>query len=279
MARLAKDYQTYSTKSNVTFVGISTDVDNTEKRMRSQIDLHNLKPYAHVLDNTGALAAAYQVPQKVPLTIVIVDAEGKIALNVGWGSFYGSKDNPTYAYIKALNESLEKAPGALGDLKPPAGCERAAHMFGLQQFDQMEMEFAKIPQNAEVKAFREGVKAKVDAYTKQRLAELQALGDTDPLVAYQETQAFARAFRTAKEFGAAQSLASKLGTNPVVKKETEAEAMYQRIVAPEMVKATTLPVYEKKVKPLMDGYLQRYGDTKYGMAMKSVHDAMTKRSR
>jgi hypothetical protein len=279
---LAKDYETYSSKLNITFVGVSTDVNGNQRSLQADVEKFKLKPFAHVLDNTGALASAYQVPQKVPLTIVIVDAEGKIALNVEWNyrvMAAGSSGKPDYKYITALNGCSEKAPGLLGDLKAPEGCEQAAHMFSLQQFDLMEMEFAKVPQNDGVKAFREGLKAKVEAYTKQRLTDLQAMADTDPLTAYYETQVFVQAFRKAKELSAAQSLLSKLRINATVKKELEAEMMYQRVVAPQMTRINSKAVYEKKIKPLMDAYLQRYGTTKYAIAMKSVHDTMTQAMR
>jgi hypothetical protein len=226
----------------------------TEKRIRAQIEELNLKPYAHVLDNTGTICAAFGVSWKAPLTIVIVDGSGKMT-------------------TKGLDACLPSAKGILSDLKVPAGAEQAAHMYSLQQFDLMEQEFAKVAPSPDVKAFREALKKKTDDYTARRVPELVAMSSTDPLAAFHETNAFLKAFRSAKEAGAASSLASKLASNPVVKKELDAEAMYQQLVAPEVVKATTAAVYDKKVKPLMDGYAQRFAGSKFAEAMKTVNDA------
>lgn len=191
---------------------------------------------------------------KQPLTVVVVDGDGKIS-------------------NRGLEAALPSAKGILADLKVPSGAEPAAHLYCLQQFDLMEQEFAKVPPSADVKAFREALKKKTEDYTKKRVPELVAMSATDPLAAFYETNAFLKAFRTAKEAGAAQSLASKLSSNPAVRKEAEAETMYQQIIAPEVAKAISAAVYDKKVKPLMDGYAQRYAGTKFADAMKTVNDA------
>lgn len=277
MARLAKDYETYKSKLNVTFVGINTSASANETKLRAQIKENNLLPFATVWDATGSIAASYSVPTHVPISYVIVDAEGKIALNVKWSSFYGTKEKPLYAYIKALDESLAKAKGVLGDIKVPAGCERAAHLFSLQQFDQMDAALATVSTTPETKAFKEALKAKVADYTAQCVPEFTTLAKTNPLAAYRETSAFLKAFGKSKEASAVQKLNSNLANDPKVKKELEAEAAYQQVIAPPLAKALTMVAYNKSVQPLMDGYLQRYGDTEYGQAMKALADETKKK--
>ena len=259
MARLAKDYQTYKSKLNVTFVGINTDPLSSESRLRSQIKENNFVPFAHLWEPTGVLAAAYGVSPHFPCTIVIVDAEGKIA-----------------GPARTLDAFLANAKGILDGIKVPAGCEQAAHLFNLQQFDLMDAELAKVTQTPEIKAFKEALKAKVAEYTARRATELTAMADSNPLTAYRETIAFAKAFGRAKEISAVQTLNSKLANLPKVKKENEAASAYQQLVAPALAKAQSLVAYNKNVQPLMDGYLQRYGDTECGQAMKDLAEAALK---
>lgn len=258
MARLAKDLEAHQNDLNLTIVGINTSFGANEKGVRNEIEQHHLKPFATVLDHTGTISGAYDIDWKKLYTIVVVDADGKVLAK------------------QASLDNLPAAKGILADLKVPSGAELAARMFSLQQFNVMEQEFAKLKPSPELKAFREALKKKIDDYTSKRLPQLTAMSETDPLTAYHEAAAFVTAFPASKEAGAARSLASKLTSKPVVKKETEAEAMYNQFVAPEVVKATTLAVYDKKVKPILDGYMTRYGDTKFAGAVKALHEEILK---
>lgn len=258
MARLAKDLEAHKSDLNLTIVGVNTTLGANEKGIRKEIEDHKLKPFSHVLDHTGVICGEYGVKWKDLYTLVVVDADGKVL---------GKKPNM---------DNLPAAKGILADVKVPSGAEAAARMFSLQQFGLMEQELAKVPPSADLKAFREALKKKNDDYTSKRLPQLTALGETNPLTAYHEAAAFVTSFPTSKEASAARSLASRLSSKPEVKKETEAETAYNQFVAPEVVKATTLPVYEKKVKPLVDGYMTRYGDTKFGGAVKTLHEAILK---
>lgn len=277
MARLVKDYQTYSkAKPNVTFVGINTSAGITEKKLRADIDQYGLKPFANVADTMGSIAAAYAVPTKVPYTIVIVDAEGKIASNVDQFVYYnGDKNNPYFNYQKLIDEGCKACKGILGDTKVPAGGENAAHLFNLQQFDQLDAELARL-NGPDSQAFKDAIKAKITEYTAKRAKELEALGQTNPLAAYRETLAFAKAFPKCKELSTAQSLAQKFGNDPKVKKENAAETAFQQVIAPELLKTTTMAAYDKKVKPLLDGFLQRYGDTEFGASAKIAQEEFRK---
>ncbi|MGD0093462.1 MAG: hypothetical protein ABSE73_26410, partial [Planctomycetota bacterium] len=218
MAKLAKDLEAHKSDANVTFVGINTTVGANEKRIRAEVDEFNLKPFAHVLDSTGMISSAYGVSWKVLLTVVMLDAEGKV---VG---------------KRSLDGSLPEAKGILADVKIPSGAEKAAYLFSQQQFNLMEQELAKLPPGAEIKGFREALKKKIEDYTKKRVPELAAAADANPLNVYHEALAFVKAFPGAKEAGAAQSLANKLAGKPEVKKEVEAEQMYHQVVAPELAK-------------------------------------------
>ncbi|HEY3319714.1 MAG TPA: hypothetical protein VGP72_04485 [Planctomycetota bacterium] len=234
---------------------------NTEKRLRTQIDQLKLKPFPHVLDKNGMLAGAYGVSHHDALHVVILDAEGKVTRSM-------------------QNQGIEKLAGAtkglLGELKAPANGENAAHLYAIQQFDQLDAEIAKLGSSADVKAFKDGIKTKTDEYTKKRVPEIATIGEKEPYNAVQEIMSFMRAFPKCKEASAAQSLFNKLNSSPEVKKENDAERAYLAVVAPEVTKATTLPVFDKKVKPLMEGYMGRFGETKYATAMKTVTDNLRK---
>jgi hypothetical protein len=277
LARLVKDYQTYSkAKPNVTFVGINTSAGIPEKKMRAQIDEYALKPFANVADTVGSIAAAYAVPAKVPYTLVIVDADGNIACNIDqYLIMGGDKDNPYYKYQKLIDEGCKACKGILGDTKAPAGAESAAHLFNLQQFDQLDMELARL-KGSDSQAFKDAIKAKITEYTAKRIKELQTLGEGNALAAYRETLAFAKAFPKCKELSTAQSLAQKLNGNPKVKKENEAESAFQQVLTPELNKTTTGAAYDKKVKPLLDAFIQRYGDTEFGASIKVSQEEVRK---
>ncbi|MCY3021582.1 MAG: hypothetical protein NTW87_21415 [Planctomycetota bacterium] len=268
MARLAKDYQTYKTKPNITFVGINTCSSNTEAKLRGQVTQLKLTPFAHVLDNTGSISAAYGVDPAYVLTIVVVDGDGKIDTGV--------RHRGTTGPIIAVEACLPTAKGILADVKVPAGAEQAAHLYNLQQLDLMDVELAKLNQSAEAKTFKDALKKRTDDYTQKRLPELTAMADTDPLGAYFECQVFVRAFSRSKEAGGARNLISKLSGNAKVKTELEAEAAYQQVVAPELAKTTNMALYDKKIKPLMDGYLRKYGETAFATAMAGLHEQLRK---
>ena len=258
LAKLAKDLDAHKTDTNVTFVGVNTTHGAVERRIHAEVEELNLKSFAHVLDSTGMLSAAYGVNWKLLLTVVIVDADGKVLGK------------------RAIDGGIPAATGILADVKVPPGAEKAAHEFSQQQYSLVEQELAKLPPSAENRSFKEALKKKIEDYTKRRLAELTAAADASPLKIYRETLAFIKAFPSAKEVGAAQSLANRLASKPEVQKETEAERMYNQVVAPELAKVNNEGAYDKRVKPLMTGYLQRYGDTKFGETMKGIHATMFK---
>ena len=256
---MAKDYANYNSKLNITFVGINTDATSSESRLKGQIKENHYVPFAHLWEPTGFLAAAYGVSPTYPCTIVVVDADGVIAGSDG-----------------SLGELLPKAKGILSGINVPTGCEQAAHLFNLQQFDLMDAELAKRPPQ-EIKAFKEALKAKVTAYTAKRATELTALSDSNPLIAFREDMAFLKAFGKAAEASAVKNLYNKLLNAPKVKKEIDAESSYKQIVAPAMAKAQSLAAYNKTVQPLMNGYMQKYGDTEYAQVVKGIADAALKK--
>ncbi|HYF50136.1 MAG TPA: hypothetical protein VEJ63_12070, partial [Planctomycetota bacterium] len=55
----------------------------------------------------------------------------------------------------------------------------------------------------------------------------------------------------------------KLLGNALVKKEVEAEAGFQSILVSEMKKVNNAQAFDTRIKPLLDGYLKKFGDTKF----------------
>jgi hypothetical protein len=274
LAGLVKDYESYKSTRNLTFIGINTSITTNLKVMESQIKQFNLKPFANMLDSGGATAAAYGVPKTAPFWITVIDGSGKIVYNAskGW-TWAGGPDNGKQIHRTQIEKSLKDYPeGVLGVKDIPKEMELAAHYYDLQQFDLLEMELRKAGSPA-CKEFAEVVRARIAESRKARKEQIEAEAKTEPVQAYREATAFVAAFPNAPERAAVNDMGRSLVKMPEVKKEIEAEGAFQQMLVPELKKTTTLARFMKNVQPLLDGYLKTYGSTQYGAAVKVACEA------
>jgi hypothetical protein len=276
---LVKDYNTYKKTRNVTFVGVLTSPTATVKSLAHRVEEFKFKPFANMLDAGGATAAAYGVPRDEVLHLVVIDGGGKIVFNGSRGVFFVSatgKGKGSLVYPIQIDESLKKHPvGILGAAKPPTEMEMAAHYYDLQQFDLLEAELQKgeaKKSSPEAKEFAGLVRQKMADSRTRRKVQIENLSVADPVQAYRKAMEFVTAFPNDPERTALLGKGRELLKLPVVKKEMDAEAAYQRMVAPEL-KTTTLDHYTKVVQPLLDGYLKIYGETPYAALVKNACEA------
>jgi hypothetical protein len=274
LASLVKDYETYKKMRNVTFIGINTSSTTTLKTMESQVKQFNLKPFANMLDAGGATAAAYGVPRTQPFWLVVVDGGGKIAYNASRGWFWsGGPDAGKTIHSTQIEKSLKEYPeGVLGQKEVPKEMEPAAHYYDLQQFDLLEVELRKASTPA-AKAFAEYLRSRIAESRKARTEQIEALAVSDPVQGYREATSFAGAFAKAPEGPAINELGRTLQKAPAVKKEIEAEAIFQKMIVPELKKTTTRDKYLRFIQPLLDNYLKAYGATQCGAAVKLACEA------
>ena len=274
MASLVKDYETYKKLHNITFIGINTSPTTTLKVMESQVKQFNLKPFANMLDAGGATAAAYGVPRSAPFWLVVIDGGGKIAYNASKGWFWASGPNAGKTiHSTQIEKSLQEYPeGVLGKREVPKEMEAAAHYYDLQQFDLLEMELRRASTPA-AKEFAEYVRGRIAESRKARKDQIEALSTSDPVQGYREATAFAAAFPKAPEGAVVNELGRKLQKEPTVKKEIEAEGIFQQMIVPELKRTTTRDKYLRFIQPLLDGYLKTYGATQFGAAVKLACEA------
>jgi hypothetical protein len=274
LAGLVKDYESYKSSRNITFIGINTSITTNLKVMESQIKQFNLKPFANMLDSGGATSAAYGVPKNAPFWITVIDGGGKIVYNASRGWTWSSgPDSGKAIHRTQIEKSLKEYPeGLLGVQDIPKEMELAAHYYDLQQFDLLEMELRKAATPA-AKAFAELVRARITESRKARKEQIEAQARNEPIQAYREATAFVAAFPNAPERTAVNEMGRSLIKLPEVKKEIEAEAAFQQMMVPELKKTTTLARYTKTIQPLLDGYLKSFGATQYGAAVKVACEA------
>jgi hypothetical protein len=277
LAGLVKDYNSYAQMQNISFVGICTSSTATVKTMTKQVETFGLKPFANMLDAGGVTAAAYGVPKNANFWLVVVDGEGKIAYNAsrGW-KWTGGPQTGQFIHRTQCEDSQKKFPGIIGAKEIPSTMSKAAHYYDLQQLDLVEKELTAAlvkDKGADAVKFAELLRAKATENRKARAAKIKELSASDPVQAYRDALSFVAAFPRAPEMSEVNSHGQKLLSNPAVKKEIEAESGFQRIVVPEMKKALTPALFDTKIKPLLDGYMKAYGETKYAAVVQSAADA------
>lgn len=276
MTGLVKDYYQYKNTHNVTFIGICTSTVATLDSMQKQVETYGLKPFANMLDSGGATAAAYGVSKTSAFRLVVIDGDSKIAYNASRGWHWSSgPDAGKYIHQTQLEKSLKQFPGILKikEADIPDSMKYAAHLYDLQQFGLLEEEIQKAvakDKSGLAESFAMIMRDRVADHRKGRLQQIQDLSKADPVQAYREAIAFVAAFPKAPEMAEVRSIGSKLMNDAKVKKELNAEAGYQRLMVPEMRKATTMKQFKTKVLPLLDGYLKVYGDTEFSKTVQAA---------
>jgi hypothetical protein len=273
---VAKDYEKYKDRPNVTFVGICASPSADVKQMKAQcgeLKIADL-PFPKMLDAGGATSSGYNL-QSAAYTLVVVDHAGKIAYNGPSAMFYGKPNEGEVNYCRHVeaDKILKNAPGLLPGMTVPDSMRTALHYYNLQQYDRLDLEVAtvlKTDKSAEAKQFGEAVQKKIVEFRANRLKELTALAESDPVAASPEVKAFMESFPKAPEAAAAKALLTKLAANPKVRKEAEAETAYQNVIVPLLKKTTNMQAFSRNVKPVMDAYLQRYGDTRFAKTVESA---------
>ncbi len=236
--------------------------------LKHQVDVFKLKPFPTMLDCGGITAAAYNVPKNAKFHLVVIDGEGKTAYSASQGWTWSSgPDAGKFIHHTQVEKSLKKFPGMLYDVAPPTDMAQAAHLYDLQQFPLMEMELNKVmatSKKTENVAFADNLRKKVVEVRKQRAAQIEALSATNPVQAYRDAVTFVGAYLQCPEIAGLGKMVSKLKQDPKVSEELRAEAAYQTTLVPEMRKTTTEAVFNKKLKPMADGYMVAFGNTEFG---------------
>ena len=246
--------------------------------MERQVEQYKLRPFANMLDAGGATTAAYNVPRNSPSWLTVIDGSGKIVYNAskGW-SWAGGPNNGRQIHHTQIEKSLSDFPdGILGLKEIPQDMENAAHYYDLQQFNLLEVELRKAEARSSspaAKSFAETVRTRIAESRMARRDQIAAFAATDPVQAYREAVAFTAAFPNSPERAAVNEMGQSLVKQPAVKREMEAEAVYQQMLVPELKKTTTLDRYVKNVQPLLDAYLRKFGTTQYGAGVKNACDA------
>jgi hypothetical protein len=238
--------------------------------MASHVEKYKLEPFAHMLDAGGATAAAYHVPRHGNFQLVVIDGAGKIAYSAGSEISY--MHHPT-VHIERIERSLKAYPdGILGGVAVPPAMAQAAHLFDMQQFGLMEQELARVLKDSasvEHTRFADTLRTRVAEQRRALARHIQAMAGEQPVQAYREALIFAEAFPKAEDADAVRALAAKLFANSNVKQEIDAEAEYQRVLAPELNKAATLADLNM-LKPLVEKYMNTFGKTDYGIVVKNA---------
>ncbi len=249
-------------------MGVCTSKTATLKSMAKQVEEFKLKPFANMLDAGGATATAYHVPQNAIVWVAVVNAEGKLAFDGTRGWRYQDK---RFVHHVQIDESLKKSPGILGIPEVPAGLETAAHYFDLQQFGPLEFELKKAEAKADAagKEFAGKLRDRMEESRKAWAEQIKAMLKTEPMQAYREAESFMEAFPRAPEKSAVSQVARDAARDPAVKKELQAEQLYQRMLVPEMLKAKTHKAFTQRVQPLLEAYLKKFGDTRYAEVAKA----------
>lgn len=278
MSSLLKDYENYKKLRNVTFIGINNSITTNLKAMESQVKQFKLQPFANMLDAGGATSAAYGVPKNAPFWLVVIDGGGKIAYNAsrGW-HWAGGPDNGKFIHQTQIEKSLKEYPeGILGSREIPKEMALAGHYYDLQQFDLLEGELRKFEGKggpAGCKEFADYMRSRMAESRKARKEQIETLSSAEPVQAFREATAFAAAFPAAPERAGVNELGRALLKMPEVKKEIDAEAVFQQMLVPELKKTTTFDRFMKIIQPLLDSYLKTYGATQYGQAVKVACEA------
>jgi hypothetical protein len=280
---LARDYELFKDSPNITYIGVCATPGADLKSMKNEQVTMKIKdlPFPKMLDSSGATLAAYHMTANVPYQLVILDSAGKIAFNKD--PRYSLKDPRTgkrvYTRVKAAQETLAKSPGLLTDVEVPKGMSKAVHLYSLQQFDKLALELArakKTDKSAETKAFAQMLEDRIAAYRAKRIEELKALAQSDPIKAFREVEAFLLCFPRAKEASAARSLHSRLRGNSKVRAEQTAQMAFQRVVVPAMNRVRDKRSFEKKVAPMVAGYMKKFGSTEFAKTAQASVDAYQK---
>lgn len=242
------------------------------------MEQYKLRPFANMLDAGGSTTAAYNVPRNSPSWLTVIDGSGKIIYNASKGWYWsGGPNDKRLIHHTQIEKSLREFPdGILGLKEIPADMETAAHYYDLQQFGLLEVELRKAEAKSAPpasKAFAETVRARMAESRMSRRDQIAAFSATDPVQAYREAIAFTAAFPNAPERAAVNEMGQSLVKQPAVKREMEAEAVYQQMLVPELKKTTTLDRYVKNVQPLLEAYLRKFGTTQYGAGVKNACDA------
>ena len=270
------DYEKYKNERNITFLGICTSTTATLKSMKRQVNQFHLKPFANMLDAGRATAVAYQVPENASSWLTVIDSEGAIVYNrSGATKWAGGPNDGEWVHHTAIAESLRTSKGILTIPNIPAALEPIAHYFDLQQFVLLENSLRRVERGSwkEGKMFAAQVRKQITEFRENRLRRIQELAEEDPLRAYREAKAFAAAFARAPEKRDVVRIAKTVVRIPEVRKELNAEAAYQRIMVPQMKKASTLSLFTKRIDPLLAGYLKAYGETEYAATVKNAVEA------
>lgn len=270
LASLVSDYESYK-KPGVTFVSICTSMTGTISRVKQQVETFKLKPFATMLDSGGMTATAYNVPRNAKFRLVVIDGDGKIAYNASQGWTWSNGENAGKAiHLTQVEKSLKEHTTLLYDAAPPKDMAQAAHLYDLQQFGLMEAEMAKVlatKKNPENTAFATTIRNKVVEVRKQRAAQIEAMAAANPVQAYREALTFVTAFLQCPELKGLATMVNKLKRDPKVSEELRAEDAYQNMLVPEMRKTTNMSSFDKKLKPMADGYLQTFGKTDFGSSV------------
>lgn len=273
---MAGDYEKYKNQPNVTYVGVCVLPTADAKEMKAQCEELKIAdlPFPKMLDAGGAIAAAYNV-QGISQALVVVDPEGKIAYNGKSSTNYVSPDRAQRAYCCHVeaDKCLKKAPGLLQGVPVPESLKTARHYYNLQQFDRLDLEVSKAlktDSSAEARQFGEAVQKQIAEFRANRFKELTALAEKDPVAASREVKVFLESFPQTAEAAAAKALLTKLAANPKVRKEAEAETAYQNVIVPLLKRTTNMQAFSKNVKPVMEAYLQCYGDTQFAKTVESA---------
>lgn len=266
------DYERYCRERNVTFISICSSMTANLRAVEKKVEQYKLKPFPTMLDAGGATTKAYNVPKGYGTWMIIIGPDGKIAYNAskGW-HWTGGPNAGKYIHHTQMEACLKKSTGVLGYKEVPPEGNHAAHLFDLQQFSMVEAELKRFngPKATEAeKEFAAHTLNQIAETRKKRLSEVEALQAEHPIQAYREAVAFVGAFGASPEKTAMNAIGKDLLKHPVVKKELQAEDAYRRILLPELAKTPKGSAeFEKRVQPLLQGYLKVYGTTAYAGAV------------
>jgi hypothetical protein len=224
-----------------------------------------------MLDCGGITAEAYHVPKNAKFRLVVIDGGGKIAYNASQGWHWSSgPDEGKAIHLTQVEKSLKQFTALLYDNSPPKDMTQAAHLFDLQQFTLMDAELARVLQTSkksENTAFADNLHKKVLEIRKERATQIVALAESNPVQAYRDALVFVTTFLQCPELKDLGAMVTKLKRDPKVSAELQAEEAYQTMLVPEMRKTTNLATFDRRLKPLADGYQLAFGKTDFGKSV------------
>jgi hypothetical protein len=279
---LARDYELFKNRPNMTFIAICSTPGADMKAMQNEEATLKIKdlPFAKMLDANGATLAGYHMTPDIPYQLVVLDHEGNIAFNGNSMMSYSTNGGPAIPLrVSSAEKILKSAPGMLPDVKVPESMATALHLYNLQQFDKLDAELAKARKadtSAEAQQFAQMLETKVTEYRARRLEELTALTESNPVRAFREVEAFLQCFPRSKEATAAKALLTKLNSNSKVRLEKEAQTSFDQVVMSAMQRVRTRKQYDTNVAPLVQGYLKKYGETEFVKVAQDSTDAYVK---